>query len=317
MIPERLKKGQIIGCYSPSASLVADQSRIDLFKKGVENIKCAGFGVKEGKCTHTNYHHMSANAKLRAEEIHELFLDKEVAAIFPTIGGHVASQVLKYIDVNLIKENPKIFLGFSDSSLLASYITEKTGLVTFHSGCDLTFGFGRLGSKENPMQKRGKFSVDDLWNALINGNFLNNRMTNWTTVITGESKGTLIGGNIKGIQALLGTPYEPDWRGKILYWEAMDQPHVIMQSFTHLVNAGIINKISGLIVGKISHLKDNFYKEKEEMKIVDFIKYLVGDTKIPIVVDADIGHDVENITVPNGLLVSLKVTNYKIELNLI
>ena len=311
--PNKLIKGQTIGIYSPSASIKIAQSRIDLCEKGISAIEKYGFTVKKGNCFNKSFFHMSAKAKERADEIHQLFLDTSVSAIFPTIGGHTASQILPYLDMQLIKSNPKIFLGFSDSSLLASYITEKTGLVTFHSVCDIAFGFGRLNRNDNPMKTKGDFSTKSLWNTLTNKEYLKDKFTEWTPLIEGESTGILIGGNIKGIQSLIGTPYEPKWEGKILYWEAMDQPHAIMQSFVHLINAGVINKIEGLIIGKVSHLKDNFYNENEWMKIADFIKYMLNDIKIPVIIDADIGHDIENTTIPNGLLVRLHVTSNSAE----
>lgn len=307
IFPKKLQKGETIGIYSPSGSVISAPEETELYEKGVQALINAGYKVKEAPHARSRFYHMSATAKEKAEDIHSLFIDKEVRAIFPSVGGHTASQILPYLDLDLIKSNPKIFIGFSDSALLALYISEKIGMITFHSAVDLMFGFSRFNTIECSMQDKGNYTTKCLWNMLENAAPFKQPYSKWVSIKNGKVSGRLIGGNIKGIQALIGTPFEPDWRGKILYWEAADSPHVMAQVLAHLNNARIFDKIEGLIIGKIGHLKENFYGPDEIMPIHDFTKYLLNDKNLPIVAEADFGHDVENITIPNGCMAILQV----------
>jgi len=304
-----MHKKKKIGIYSPSASTKYNKDRVELYLKGIEYLKKRGYDIIEGSCTNDkNFFHMSATAKERADEIHELFLNPDIDIIIPSIGGHVASQILNYLDIKLIQNNPKKFLGFSDSSLLASYIAESANIMTFHTGLDITFGFGRLNDINNPLQNNGIYSEKFFWDVIENNIFKNVTYSKWEGLQVGKSKGKLIGGNIKGIQALIGTKFEPNWNNKILYIESIDQPHLIEQILTHFKNADIFNKISGLIIGKMKFLQDTFYKD-EIMPINDFIKYIINNEKLPIIVEADIGHDIENITMINNALCHINIKN--------
>ncbi len=311
MIPNKLQKGQVIGCYSPSASLEADRTRVMLFNRGIKKLQDFGFRIKEGNCTRKQYFHMSASAQERAAEIHDLFLNPEVSAVFPTIGGHCASQILPYLDTNIIRENPKIFVSFSDSALLGMYITSKTGLITYHSAVDIVFGFSRFGTEECPMQNNGLYTQQNLLATLEHRQPSIKPFSTWIGLKNGEARGKLIGGNIKGINSLIGTPFEPDWENTILYWEAKDSLHVIAQALTQLKNSGVLNYVSGMIVGKVATNKEIFYRKEEIMPIHDFIKYTLEGINIPVAVEADIGHDIENITIPNGCNGHLNIENGK------
>lgn len=305
--PPKLIKGQTIGIYSPSGSITYSAQETNLYQRGINAIVGRGYSIKEARFAKHRFYHMSAPAKDKADDIHSLFLDPDVSALLPSVGGHTASQILSYLDLDIIRANPKVFVGFSDSAVLAMYIADRTGLVTFHSAVDVMFGFSRFGSDDCPMQDRGAYTTKCLWDLLEQGKVFQKPFSNWLGLRQGEASGTLLGGNLKGIQALLGTPYEPNWTGKILYWEAADPPYVMAQVLTHLKNAQVFEKISGMVVGKVAHLKETFYAQDEIMPIHEFIKYIVGEKYIPIIVEADFGHDIENIIIPNGCQATLWV----------
>lgn len=316
-IPEKLTRAKSVGIYSPSGSVTYSESETALYEKGLQALSARGYRIKEGEHARTRYYHMAATAKEKAADIHSLFLDPEVGALIPSVGGHTASQVLPHLDLDLIRQHPKIFVGFSDSAVLAAYITCKSNLVTFHSAVDVMFGFSRFGTAESPMQGKGQYTSDRFWEMLEQGRVFSDTYSPWVGLIDGQASGVILGGNIKGVQALVGTPYEPDWDGVILYWEAADPPHVIAQVLTHLRNAGVLNRIAGMIVGKVSHLKENFYAADEVMPVHEFIRYILDGVHIPVVVESDIGHDVENITIPNGCQARLEVQNGAYEFSLV
>lgn len=307
IVPGKLAKGKAIGIYSPSASVTCGASRLAQYEKGLQVLRARGYPIKEAAHARGRYHHMAATAEQKASDIHALFTDPEVGAIIPSIGGHTASQVLPHLELGLIRQHPKIFVGFSDSSVLAMYIAHGAGLVTFHSAADVAFGFSRLGELDSPLQGKGHYSAERFFEALEQGVVVPQPFSPWVGLIDGEASGTILGGNIKGVLALVGTPYEPSWDGVILYWESADPPHVIAQVLAHLRNARVLDRIAGMVVGKVAHLKETFYSTDEIMPVHDFIRYVLRGVSIPVAVECDIGHDVENITIPNGCQAHLEV----------
>jgi len=309
IIPKQLTKGDIIGIYSPSGSVTYNPNETAMYESGLKALQHRGYQIKEGNFARHRYYHMSAPAKDKAADIHDLFKDPEVVAIIPSVGGHTASQILPYLDLDLIQKHPKIFVGFSDSAVLGMYIAAQTGLITYHSAVDVMFGFSRFGTSDCPMQNKGQYTTDCFWEMLEQGQVFSDKFSPWVAISDGECSGTILGGNLKGIQALIGTPFEPNWDGVILYWEAADAPHVIAQTLAHLKNAKVLNRIAGMVVGKVSHLKETFYAADEVMPVHEFIRYLMEGIDIPIIAECDIGHDVENITIPNGCPAHLEVKN--------
>lgn len=315
MFPELLMPGNTVGIYSPSGS-VNYSSRMDLFTTGIQKLKSYGFEVTEAPHTRSRFFHMAATGEDKASDIHLLFANSDVRAIFPSVGGHTATQLLPYLNLSVVEANPKIFIGFSDSAIIAAYISDRTSLITFHSAVDITFGFSRFGTDESPMSGHGSYTVENLWRMVCYGQSFTHPYSEWAPINDGDAEGTLIGGNLTGLISVLGTPYELDWNRKILYWEAVDPPHVMARSLTQLKNAGVFEKIAGMVIGKVSHLRETFYGEDEIMHILEFVRYSVGKTNIPILAEVDFGHDVENLMMPNGAAVYLSVNKNNYELKI-
>ena len=149
MIPERLKKGDIVGVIAPSNVITDD--RMEAINNSKKLIESAGYKVKFSTNFRANSKSFGASAKEKASDINEMFADKEVKAIFSATGGENANIALDYIDYNIIIENPKIICGFSDTTTLINVINEKTGLVTFHganfksfTGWETEYGFNEV-----------------------------------------------------------------------------------------------------------------------------------------------------------------------------
>ena len=129
IIPEKLKIGDTIGVIAPSSPIIGDNvEELNQAKKIIENL---GFKVKYSKNIFSNTNNYSATAKEKADDINEMFADKDVKMIWCAKGGNNSNSTFEYIDYDNIKKNPKIICGFSDITSLTNMITEKTGLVTF------------------------------------------------------------------------------------------------------------------------------------------------------------------------------------------
>jgi len=301
-LPSRLISASTIGIYSPSGAFSDTHQKIALFENGVERLHELGFNVRESSHCRSSWYHASAHPIDRASDLRELISDPDVDIILPSIGGHVAAQLLPLIDVDSIAASGKAFFGFSDNAILPLVTTAKTGVCTFHTLCDVTFGFGRfvdnnyLMTQENFLQAVKKQSFD------LSGN------RHWQAMQSGNAIGVILGGNLKGLTSLIGTRWWPDWRGKIMFWESADPLHAVVQHLVHMANAGAFKQLSGMIIGRVSTLKENFYRPEQVIPMDSLLLDVLGlRGAFPIVIEADIGHDVDNVTIPLGATVHLSV----------
>ena len=237
--PRALRQGDLIGLISP-ASPIADTSRID---RAVRYLESLGYRVRLGHHVTASYGYLAGTDRDRAADLHTMFADRSVRAIFSIRGGYGTPRLLESLDYRLIRNNPKIFVGYSDITALELAIWRKTGLVTFHgpmAGVDLAGApdpfteemfWGMLCSKK----KRGAI-------ALPNGPLHSLR--------AGKASGRLLGGNLALVVSMLGTPYQPDFRETILFLEDItEEPYRIDRMLTQLRNAGILRRSAAILTG--------------------------------------------------------------------
>jgi len=324
--PVRLSFGDTIGIVSPSSNLAAlAPHRI---RQAVVNLEKMGFKVKLGKHVYDNSGYTAGTAQNRAEDLNQMFADPEVKAIICAIGGFHSNQILSFLDWNLIKKNPKIFLGFSDISVLHFALQTKTNLVTFYGPAVMTqFGesFGVDQYTLEFWQKAlmqaepvGFIKPSDKWtdeflNWFNQEDIKRNRSykTNngWLWLKEGQVEGEIMGGCLTSIMHLRGTDFWPDFSGKILFWEISESssnPAVgemvekIDSYLTDLKLSGVLQKIKGMIVGR-----PKGYTEEQNKKLQEIIKEQTKEFNYPILFNVDIGHTDPIITVPLGVRIKL------------
>ena len=291
MKPNKLKISDKIGIISPSDP-VKDSK---LFELGIRRLKKLGFIIELSK----NFN--STNPEEKADDLNSMFKDKRIKAIICAQGGDSAEQVLPFIDWNIIKNNPKIFMGLSDITVLLNAITSKSKLITFHGG-DIVFGFGK------------NYSTYD------KSNFLNMFVDNKTKVVkangprktirSGKSVGKLFGGNIRCLLKLDNTKLLPNFDYSILILEAFKiEKKELLEYLDRLKKLGVFDKIKGIIVGYIYGLqKENPDKEQMEDILLKFTKKY----NFPILKINDFGHNCSNTIFPIGCKVELDADNKKI-----
>lgn len=304
-----VKAGAVVGIYSPSGSVVYSESDLALYERGLEKLKSLGLKIFEADHVRSRLFHMASDGKSKAADLEQLFLNDSVDVILPSVGGHTASQILPHLNFESIQTHPKIFISFSDSSLLGMLISEQTGMVTYHSAVDVMFGFGAFDTDDCKMEAKGEYTQKCFCDALFKGKLNQEPFSKWSVLKPGSAEGVILGGNTNSIEALLGTPYEPDWNGKILFFEGCDALRNFYRTITHFSNAGIFSRISGLLIGNTSRLSEDFYAKDEIMPVDEMLGYLLGDFDIPIIYNANIGHDVENLVVPMGAKAILTAEN--------
>ena len=276
---QKLKVGDTIGIVSPASGDSAD-----VINYNISSFKNLGFKIKEGKYLRRKNDYLAASDKERAEDLIEMFKNKEVKAIIAYRGGYGCIRMLPYLDMGVIKKNPKILCGYSDLTVLLNAIYSQCDITTYNY--QLRNLIGKF--KEEQMQnfkasfiegKEDIFNLDYKW---INGSHL---------------EGIVVGGNIRCLLKLAGTKYMPDFKDKILFLESFSGNSAKMVTYiTQYKNLGVFNEVKGIILGEFTEM------ERENLKpdIVEILKRVIGEINIPILKTRDLGHGADAKCIPIG-----------------
>ena len=288
--PAKLNIGDTIGIVASSLPVLPSFKAN--YEKGKKALTDLGFKIKEGKTINQTRWWMAGTPKEVAEDINSMFADKNVKAIMAQTGGYSAISVLEHLDYKLIAHNPKPFIGMSDVTNFHMAFLTKCGQVGFHMD-DLLYINKEFFSK---------FLAKTKTPGIIKP------LTDWEQWRKGKAKGHLIGGNLHLLTSLIGTPYFPAfefWEGAILFWEEVGEPlHNIARFLTHLKYAGVLEKISGMLIGKITYIKPIREKEIIIPDAKELILDVLKDYNFPIMANLDFGHFTINIPMPIGTKVS-------------
>ena len=322
IIPNKLKRGDKVMVVAPSNSLSLISKEVKLIAN--ERFSKMGLELSFAKNVNELDDFDSSSIKSRVSDLHEAFLDKSTKGIFAVIGGFNCNQLLRYLDWNLIKKNPKVFVGYSDTTALQNAIYAKTGLVTYSGPAYSTFGqklhfdytleyFKKcaLNDKEFNILPSESWSDDKWYLDQENRKLIKN--DGWLVINNGEAKGTILGANICTFNLLQGTEYFPNISNSILFLEDDAESKVVnfdrdLQSLIHLPN---FNKVKGIVIGRFQDA--SAIKTEHLIKVIRSKKEL---NHIPVLVNADFGHTYPMITFPVGgeahLIVSGKKSTLKI-----
>lgn len=293
LLPPPLRKGDTVGMVSPSA---ASDDTFN-YELGKEVMEALGLRVKMGAHVASRRGHLAGTDAERAGDLNAMFADDEVKAIICMRGGSGAARILPMIDYAMVRKHPKILLGFSDITALHCALQAKTGLVTFHGPMG-TSSWNRF----NVAQFQRVFfdrALVEFRNADDAGDELVQRKNRTVTLRGGKARGQLVGGNLTVLTALAGTPYMPDFKGKILFLEDVSEaPYRIDRMLSTLKLMGALDQISGFIWGECSDCNpgNGYGSLTMEQVLNDYILPL----NIPAYRGAMIGHIREQFIVPVG-----------------
>lgn len=309
IFPEKLKVGDEMRVIAPSCSM----SIISEANRKIANNRLTelGFKVTYGKNVEEIDEFNSSSIKSRVEDLHKAFADKKVKAVFAVIGGYNCNQLLKYIDWNIIKNNPKIFIGYSDTTVLQNAIYTKTGLVTYSGPAWSTFGQKlhfdyTLEYFKKCLMSYDKFEIkssdnwtDDSWyKDQDNRQLIKNE--GWQVLNKGQASGTILGANLCTFNLLQGTDFMPNFKNSILFLEDDDMSGGSgavefdrnLQSLIHLPS---FKYIKGVVIGRFQKASEVTRENLE--KIIKSKKELKN---IPVIANVDFGHTSPMITFPIG-----------------
>jgi muramoyltetrapeptide carboxypeptidase len=274
-----------IGIIAPASP--EDKEFID---EKISNFQKLGFRIKKGKHLYSSYGYLAGNDKDRAEDLNLMFADKDIDAIVCLRGGYGSIRMAPYLDLNLIKNNPKPFCGYSDITLLLNYLAKACKLTTFHSPM-ITSNFNDIITKEYFIKVLTNKDPKIIYNLkeICSDNYFVWNEKNF--------EGNLVGGNLSIICSTIGTPYEIDFKGNILFIEDVDEsPYSVDRMLSQLISCGKLQKVCGIILG---HFTDCTNKDSD-FSINDIIKQKLVPLNIPIIESFPLGHDYPNITIPIG-----------------
>ena len=289
--PSALKPNATIGIVSPSSWL----NEPDL-KTAVSVFENKGYKLFLGESVFLKEFTYAGTPQERADDINNMFANPDIDAIICTRGGYGANRVLPLLDYDLIKANPKIFVGFSDITAFLTSITQKTGLVTFHGPMLSSFKKGVL-----------EFNFDLLENVLFgNESVALHPPSKLPMRILNSSKaeGPLWGGNMCLLINRLGTPDQLDTDGTILFIEDIDEYlYAFDRMLVHMKKAGMFENIKGLIIGELVDMKD--YDDPFGKSTDEIVMDVCGNLDIPIISNFPCGHGIYQATLPISIPVQL------------
>lgn len=309
--PNHLEPGDTVGIISPSSTISPFPRRL---KRGIEALENLGLNVRLGNNCQKTYGKAAGTPQERADDINTFFKDGSVKAIICSTGGYNANSILPLLDYGLINNNPKIFCGYSDITLLNLAINTKARLVTFN-GPTLLPTFGEF---ERPFPftikafKKALFSTspigllpsskdisdESLWWDKEDDRPSNTRAVKpYHDVHGGQAEGILLGGNLETLTLLGGTEYLPDFQDCILFLEEMgESTDTVERNLTYLEHLGVFEKISGLLYGRPYQFEDD-----NSRTLHSIIKDFASRYNLPTIVDIDCGHTNPMLTLPLGV----------------
>lgn len=291
--PKALKLGDMVGIIAPS-SPTSHENVKSAEKKLIE----MGFKVKSGKSPYERYGYLSGTDSTRANDINEMFKDEEIKAIICVRGGYGTPRILDLLDYDAIKSNPKIFVGYSDITALHIAFTQKSNLVTYH---------GPMLSSDM-IKDFSEFSKDNLFKVIMDpeplGEISNPVGEEIVTINGGIAEGTIIGGNLSLIVATIGTPYEIDVKGKLLFIEEIgEEPYKIDRMLNQLRLSGKLEDASGIILGDFNNCESG--KHDENLTLSQVIDDHIRPLKKPTIYNLQGGHCDPMVTLPLGVMARL------------
>ena len=285
--PTPLSSGDLVGVAAPAGYL----AQHDRFHQGCALIRDMGFEIFEPEKRWPGYGYLADTDEARIKELHRLWLNPEIKAVFSLRGGFGCLRLLDNLNLEVIRSHPKMFIGFSDITVLHNHFVNKTELMCLHGP-----GLATLSDSDQVSQERLYHCLKGDWHRSLKEAVEIIRPAVPAT-------GTLLGGNLSSLVTMLGTPWFPRLDGAILLLEDINEPlYRLDRLLTQLWFSGVMNSIHGIILGQFS---DDATDPVERLRRNEFVwarvAELSSDKAVPIWGNFPIGHCRRNLTVPLGI----------------
>ena len=296
--PARLRPGATVGLIAPG-SPIADEK----YAKTLASVAALGFRIKEGQYTRATRGYLAGTDEQRLSDLHAAFTDPEVEAVWCIRGGYGGTRLLPRLDYDLIRRHPKPFIGYSDITALHLAIYERTGLVCFH---------GPVAASDFPDDTLQYFR--DVVVEPVAGHFIALPAVDELlpageefrpfVITAGRAEGLLTGGNLSLLAAMAGTPYQPSFKGKIVFIEDIgEQPYRIDRMLYQLAQATDLSEAAGVVMGVFTDCKPK--GSAPSLTLVETLTDFFAQWKMPAAYGFPFGHVLHQATLPYGIMAEL------------
>lgn len=301
-----LTRGDTIAFVAPAGPANAER-----VARARDRLEAMGFVVRvpADLCRRRGY--LAGDDETRARELMDAFRDPQVAAVFPVRGGYGTTRLLDRLDFEVIRKHPKLFIGYSDITALHLAIQKRTGLVTFHSPMPM-YGLGSPAGMP-------AYSARYFWRALRRSSYFDDTGEKLpagyviappaggpqpTALVPGVARGRLTGGNLSLIVTLMGTPYEIDTDGAVLFLEDIDEkPYRIDRYLSQLRLGGKLEGVAAVILGQFTNCAAD--PEDDSLTLAEVFQDYFADLGVPVLSNFSAGHTDLNATLPLGVMVEV------------
>ncbi len=306
--PPRLKQGDMIALVTPGSYITEEEK-----EESIKNLRSLGFYVTYSDRLMQKKGYFSATDKERAADLNKMFERKDVQGIMCARGGYGGARILPFLDYDLIENNPKPLIGFSDVTAIQYAIYKYSSLITFHGPVSIsTFS---------------KFSIRNFEKVLMDPTF-ELELTNSTarknynpygiTVISeGTAEGELIGGNLSIAVSLIGTEYDVDYSGKIIFLEEfLEEPYRIDRMLTQMIQAGKFKDAAGIALGVFKLCEPNKTNPSfaGSYSLMEVLQDRLGNLGIPVIYGLSFGHVIDKFVLPVGVKAELNTETEQLKL---
>lgn len=301
LYPRAMRRGDTIALVVPASPVPREP-----IERAISRLEARDFRVKTYGDLYREYGYLAGDDPLRADELMQAFADPEVSAVFPARGGTGITRLLDLLDYDVIRQNPKIFVGFSDMTALHSTLHNKTGLVTFH-GPHPKDGIGVA-------EGMSELTTRTYWRCLLAEEYdegdgfevplTEEEHASIETMVSGKAHGRLVGGNLALVGAVMGTPYEVNTKGNILLLEDInEQPYRVDRLLSQLKLAGSLKELAGIVLGQFTDCSAP--ADEASLTLEEIFDCYLGGLGIPVLRNFPTGHCRDNATLPLNAEVEL------------
>ena len=278
--PKKLEKGDTISIIAPSGGVESNENLL----RATAYLKSLGYNVKWGKNVLKSNKYLAGTDNERLEDLHNAFKDKGINAIIALRGGYGAIRLINKIDYNLIKQNPKIFAGYSDITGLSAMLLKHSGLITY-SAPMINGDFG--------IKSKDQFTIDNFFKTVATTE--KQEIKAQTILKEGKASGIAFGGNLATLVSLCGLDFIPNQKF-IFFAEDLNEPvYKLDKMFTQLLNIEEFRKnISGIVFGEFLDIDNDEWLNSLQKEIVQ-------ELKVPAISGLKITHAREKLTIPIGI----------------
>jgi len=285
ILPPALKPGDTIAIIAPAGPIASRA----IFDRGISVLEDMGFRVRFDARIFQSSRYLAGSDAARADELIHALENTDIRAVMALRGGYGCARLIPFLRGSRLLETPKIFMGFSDLTVLHLFFNKRFGWATFHGPMAATDTLAEMPED----QRRHLFS---LWtDTEYRPQFEFPQVEVWSP---GGAEGVLTGGCLSLITAGIGTPYEIETKGKILFLEdCSEAPYRIDRMITHLRLAGKLDKVAGLLLGQFQDCEP----AQGGYTVADVLKETLAELNIPILANFPAGHTRDNWTLPLGV----------------